>query len=75
LKEICFFDETLSSFILLNILSKVTTRAEGIPIGAFNLNIYSPIEEESKQLVDNITRLLTGITTHTFYHPVSIESL
>lgn len=48
---------------------------DGIPIGAFNINVYSKEEQVIKFIAENISLLSTAINTHTFYHEITIPSL
>lgn len=75
IKDICFQDELTAKYMFLNLIQRITSRIDGIPIGSFNINIYSKEEDIIKFVAENITRLSTGINTHTMYHSITIPSL
>lgn len=75
LKELCLGDELAAEYVLLNLISRVHTRDDGVPLGTANINLYTKDKEAADSIAENLKNMIEAITTHTLHMPVTCEAI
>ncbi|CAI2363918.1 unnamed protein product [Moneuplotes crassus] len=75
LLEILGGDELAAEYVFMTLLSRVTKREDGIPVGISCINLYSQEERAAEEICRGIERFMKLFQAHTFYAPIDLESL
>ena len=75
LQEITCGDETSAELLLLNLVSKVYSRVDSIPLGAFNMNLYTLDKDLITEIHNNISTLYTALIPNQLNFPITLETM
>ena len=71
----CCGDEFAAKMLLLNLASSVYGRKDGMPLGSFNINLFTTEQGPASFMAEQIKNFAEGISTNTLAHKVTIKSM
>ena len=66
-------DETAAKYLLLNLISRVNKRVDGIPLGIVNINLFST--EDASKLREELLKFYSIVLDRTMYFPLTLDSI